>query len=293
MEVDRRGDILTGLIYDSALISRIHEMYTQFVRSFSRRGDVGVIGDRFIVLSVYYVLSRIIHKSGLTPGEELVPNSACKSPRTARQRVRLLVASLAIPFVKDIVLPSLDRESPSNITTFLRVIMRLLSDGYFFLNSRARTASVIEDRIFPTECIGDSKTAHVRLPSYIFKLAGIAVIVKCIEDVYGIISRNKQKLKPLTLVDRVMELDPASDSVDKPSCGDCAICMCQIDRPAAGICGHVFCWECSMSWGVPDGKPCPICRTVSRPQDLLPLADYAPSKAEWNPFWTRPFILDR
>ena len=281
--MDRRGDIRTALIYDSALISRIHETYHDFLRSFSRTGDVGSVGHRLLSVFVFYFTSRIIHKSGLTPGEELVPRSACKSPVSSRQRVRLLLSSLAIPFLKELV------DTSGNRTRYSQLILRVVSDGYFFFSPAARTTSLIEHWLFPKDCQGDSPSPHVKLSGYIFKLAGLAVAVKCIEDLHRIVAR-KNTVHEMPIDAHPL---PAHDGKDvmKPTCGNCPICMSEIERPTASICGHIFCWDCSMSWVVPDGKPCPICRTVSHPQDLLPLVNYAPSKTEWRPFWTKPFII--
>jgi hypothetical protein len=116
-------------------------------------------------------------------------------------------------------------------------------------------------------------------------VSGVIILTRALGKVYTVLSAVKQPSAAT---------EPISDCTDehRPSSGTCPVCMCEIDHPTATVCGHVFCWDCSMSWTSIDGSPCPVCRTVSYHQDLLPLSAYAPTSSDWKPFWTRPFILD-
>jgi len=58
----------------------------------------------------------------------------------------------------------------------------------------------------------------------------------------------------------------------------CSICMNNRTHPATLItCGHVFCWGCVHHWISMVRMECPICRSVTRPQDVLPLYHYVAS----------------
>ena len=285
MTADSRADTLTALIYDSALISRIHEMYTQAVRSFVRRADPGILTHRFVSVVTFYFICRLIHPSTRTPGEELLAQNPPQSV-PLRIKVAMFLSSLSIPFLKEVMVP-LVKQWSLDLGYCLEIVVRAGSDAFFFLNPRARTTSIIEEYILPRRA--NSIKSHVSIPNYLFQLSGYAVLLKCVQDMYSIYRRRSVKR---TLITSNFE-SLSSNEEDKPSPGCCPVCMCDIVRPTATLCGHIFCWECSMSWVVPDGKPCPICRTVSHPQDLLPLTAFVPANSDWKPFWNRPLILDR
>ena len=71
--------------------------------------------------------------------------------------------------------------------------------------------------------------------------------------------------------------DNAVQSSSEPlTSGTCAICQQPRKNPACPTqCGHVFCWDCLQKWIVSFRAECPVCRTPSRPQDVLPLYNYA------------------
>lgn len=64
--------------------------------------------------------------------------------------------------------------------------------------------------------------------------------------------------------------DGGLDASRQPTC---RICMCSADYATATPCGHLFCWECIATWCASKAS-CPLCRTASPPQQLLPLRHY-------------------
>jgi hypothetical protein len=59
---------------------------------------------------------------------------------------------------------------------------------------------------------------------------------------------------------------------------NCGICMNERKCPAIPIaCGHVFCWKCIQHWIATVRHECPLCRSPTRPQDVIILRNYAPS----------------
>eukprot|EP00985_Skeletonema_marinoi_P028622 scaffold25447_cov138-Skeletonema_marinoi.AAC.1 len=56
----------------------------------------------------------------------------------------------------------------------------------------------------------------------------------------------------------------------------CGICLNErIHSAAPSKCGHVFCWNCILHWVVNVREECPLCRASTRPQDVVPLYNYA------------------
>jgi peroxin-10 len=56
----------------------------------------------------------------------------------------------------------------------------------------------------------------------------------------------------------------------------CGICLNERVHPAAPTaCGHVFCWDCVLHWVLNVRAECPLCRAGTRPQDIIPLYNYA------------------
>ena len=58
---------------------------------------------------------------------------------------------------------------------------------------------------------------------------------------------------------------------------NCGICMNPRQHSAAPTsCGHVFCWNCIQHWIATVRPECPLCRTPTRPQDVIVLNNYSP-----------------
>ena len=63
------------------------------------------------------------------------------------------------------------------------------------------------------------------------------------------------------------------------SSNSCAICKMERMHPAApSSCGHVFCWKCLVHWVSAVRPECPLCRASCRPQDILALYNYTPTR---------------
>jgi hypothetical protein len=262
-------------------------MLQQIIRSFLRRNEPGILGNKFVANAVYLILCRIMNKRGQTVGEELVFGSSSEKPDSLSQRTKLLLGALSVTALKEVLLPIVMRNSSDVFSTLAHICARWVLGGIFFFNQKARAPSLIENALIPKHPSRQQDISRVIIPRSVFYIAGFSEVLKTITELRGLFSRRKLAFGATSL-----DYEISYDSITRPSAGSCPICMCEISRPTATVCGHIFCWDCSIAWVVPDGKPCPICRTVSLPQDLLPLTSYAPSKAEWKPFWVRPLFLD-
>lgn len=59
----------------------------------------------------------------------------------------------------------------------------------------------------------------------------------------------------------------------------CSICKMERTHPAAPeACGHVFGWKCLMHWVSATRPECPLCRAPCRPQDIVALHSYDPTR---------------
>ena len=52
--------------------------------------------------------------------------------------------------------------------------------------------------------------------------------------------------------------------------GDCVLCLDELRRPTATLCGHIFCWKCISEY-LQDNPKCPNCRSQNFPQNILML----------------------
>jgi hypothetical protein len=288
MGYDVRSDRLAALVYDSALISRLHDMIGTAARAFIHRRDFGIWSDRVTTVVVYYALCRLLHPSGRTVGEEISPD-VFFSPHTYRARVRLLLASISLPLIMN-TLNSRHASQGAVMSSITDGFLKVIADLYFFFNPRCMGTSLPESLLTAGYMIPNETTkARVRIPGYVFTIAGTVTLMKLVTDVYRVVKHSSVRtVLPISGDKRV-----ADDTESKAPAGTCPVCMGEMDQPTATVCGHVFCWDCCFGWASVDGSPCPLCRTVSLPQDLLPLTAYAPTNAVWDPFWTKPFILDR
>ncbi|CAI4038132.1 hypothetical protein SMKI_04G4720 [Saccharomyces mikatae IFO 1815] len=50
----------------------------------------------------------------------------------------------------------------------------------------------------------------------------------------------------------------------------CILCLTNMTDPSCAPCGHLFCWDCLMSW-CKERPECPLCRQKCRPQGILVL----------------------
>jgi len=64
-------------------------------------------------------------------------------------------------------------------------------------------------------------------------------------------------------------------SAEAESTSSCGICMNDRQHPAAPTsCGHVFCWGCILHWVTHVRPECPLCRSPTKPQEILALYSY-------------------
>jgi hypothetical protein len=285
---DVRGDLLATLVYDSALIAKLHEQLSHVIHLFSARRGQSVLTDRTMAVILYYALCRLLHRSGLTVGEELSVSS--RAPRLSkRTRMAWFLASISFPLLKESVIPIV-RSRSTRLSQVLDVVSTLSSDAFFLLYPRATATSFVEQRMTPRSCLPrhDAKPT-ITIAGPILTFSGIIVFLECVRKLKLLVDQHKGKpdfIDGHSTV-RLKKLDWASCSS-----GECAVCMCELENPTATVCGHIFCYECISEWTKEEGSPCPVCRTDSLPQDLLPLNNYAPNDAKWKPFWNRPLILN-
>lgn len=277
MSSDVRPHVLTALIYDMALVSRIQSE----VASIASTGSW--MSHRSVSVITYYILCRLVHKSGITLGEELT-ELLPRGRLTFARRLRWFLSSVSLPLISESILPRLAQVSPaiSQVSRFLIA----LNDALFFLNSRTRAASLTESLIRPAACdpVPVNPALELVYSKKVFALCGTVILAKAIREVVEFASR------PLTRITVKSELSEPiiDDSID---CGNCSICMFPIAVPTATVCGHVFCWECIVEWIGNDGNPCPTCRTDCMPQELLPLVNYCRLSPDVKrPIWSRPIV---
>lgn len=288
MGEDIRGELLGALAYDMSLVSRMHEQLVQVLFLFRRIGNISVLSTRFFSAILYFSACRIFYPSAMTVGEELgelVPRDLSRI--TLRHRCRLLIASLITPFLCDHIAPYLENKSP-NLAKLFKSLLDF-NDAWFFLSRDPASASLLEAIIRP-RVVSVLPDSNMVIPLYVRYLAGFSALVKSLNNIREIYTRVLQNADS--------NIQPSFDHIignneKRISCssGSCSICMGDVNHPTATVCGHVYCWTCIQQWTSQDGSPCPVCRTVSLPHELLPLSNYAPTSVVWDPFWTKPFIL--
>mmetsp|Transcript_32830 Transcript_32830/g.69053 ORF Transcript_32830/g.69053 Transcript_32830/m.69053 type:complete len:656 (+) Transcript_32830:34-2001(+) len=93
------------------------------------------------------------------------------------------------------------------------------------------------------------------------------------ERVPGIASAMKDSMNTMhkSRVKKQKQLDQSGSDTHP-----CGICLNERANPAApSVCGHVFCWNCILHWVSNVRAECPLCRAQTRPQDIIPLYNYA------------------
>lgn len=72
---------------------------------------------------------------------------------------------------------------------------------------------------------------------------------------------------------------PEGSETNGTSSNICSICKMERIQPAApSSCGHIFCWKCLVHWVSAVRPECPLCRASCRPQDIIALYNYAPTR---------------
>ena len=251
------------------------------LRSFDRRP---LQSNRLLITCIYYAICRLVYKSGLTLGEELVElvphNSSRLSPS---RRIRWYLVTI-IPYVASSFL----RTSP-----LAKLMQTILTDVWFSLSPSPGSTSLIEDMLKPARfrpvCVHPE--SGLNAPAWLFPAYGIITLISSFNEYIS--ACRPRKNVPNEPLDTLPVDGLLCNSKNPP----CAICMDPIQRSTATICGHVFCWDCIMDWcasGEEDddgGVPCPNCRISCKVSDLVPLVHYAPSSS-LKPFWKRTLLLD-
>lgn len=177
------------------------------------------------------------------------------------------------------------RRFVEHLTTFLRIHM-----GLFYLWGDYRHLS---DRVARIRFLSISGHPY-KGPTY--SLVGVLVILQLVaQAASAFVSWRRARGAGVGDVAKVAEASRVVSSMYNRSAGEsmilstsgnqpgrkptCRICMCPTDCTTCAPCGHLFCWECIASWCAV--KPsCPLCRSVSPPQQLLPILYYEASPPE-------------
>lgn len=285
MDRDVRGDLLAAQVYDMSLVSKIHDQLVSLCLLFQRGGRASVPNRVFSAI-LYFTASRIFHPSGMTVGEEI--GEIVTLNLDMRKRMRLFAGSIMSSLFTDCVLANLEESNPE-IKKVCEIFLAL-NDAWFFLSRKPSSPFFPEGlvRPRPVPLLQDSR---LDIPKYVRYMAGLSYLAKAL-------NASKKLLYPVSAQKAFNSAyleDPKMEKLPMRrlnwTSGTCAVCMGDMSEPTATVCGHVFCWSCIQEWTSEDGSPCPKCRTVSHPQELLSLVNYAPSHTPWEPFWNKPVIL--
>lgn len=284
-----KSELLLAHIYDMSLVGRLTDHINTILNQFDiRLNHQPFAFPKLASLAIYLGLCRLVHPSRRTLGEELVGLYPDTERYTSRIRIGWLVSQLSTYFLFWSILPILRNSTDQKISTLAEAATTCISDVWFLFAQNPSAMSVLEHKLRPNSIFPSlpSDQPKLSIPQYIYKLAGVAVVVKALHSIYAAVNSSNQKSDNSCIVDN----NPSSDT--SSAYDPCLVCMSAIDTPTALICGHVLCWSCAVSWTTSrvDEIGCPSCRTPCRPQDLVPLVHYAPSSADWEPAWKKKIV---
>ena len=277
-----KAELVTSLAYDMATVSRLKENLDHLLSVFDIRNRERrpLQASRLICACIYFGICRLVYRSGLTLGEELVELVPRGNPRLRpRHRLRWYLATI-MPYLVASLIPN---------KSLARFLQTLLTDVWFCLYPSPCATSlsehILKGKTFRPVCVHPD--SGLTAPSWLFPTYGMVTLITATKEFLA------TWVKPKHVRFSISE----DDVVSPPSTGPpCAICMDPILVSTATICGHVFCWNCIMDWcvsGEQDGEggvPCPTCRTSCKASDLVALVNYAPSNI--TVFWRKPLILN-
>ena len=287
-----KGELLTALVYDMALVSRLKEQIDNVLSICDiRRGHHLLTSPRVVSVLTYFALCRLIHPKGLTLGEELVELVPSRRPHSMPSRLYWFIASVYLPVVLGTVIPNLSKKRPI-MSSILELLTSVFGDIWFLFSTNPTATSLFEASLRPNHLEPNPvhPDSQIKFPKYIFPIAGAVIFARTI-DKFVKTSRRFMEKKHVCLNDETVEFEAIEDD-GNTAFEPCIVCMGDIKVPTATVCGHIFCWSCIVEWTSTslDGVPCPTCRTICHPQELVPLVHYVPGKSEWKPFWKKPIV---